>query len=119
IVSDGCSSSKDTDIGARILARAALECIYKSTHGIKVFSEAIMAKAETQCLSLGLEREALDATLLVAVQWEKNVDVFMMGDGLISLEIGDHTELIRAEYPMNMPYYPSYLIDDRNRNLFN
>ena len=135
IVSDGCSSSPNTDIGARILARAATENLFKAHRGLEVFSEAVMAKADSQRLSLGLERSALDATLLVAVNWDgrrrasvfgrsvsevhQRTDIFMMGDGVICIKAKDHREVIRAEYPLNMPYYPSYLLNEANKSLFN
>ena len=74
IVSDGCSSSPDTDFGARILARAALKHIYQAW-SLEKYSDSVINTARSGALSLGLPQRALDATLLVAVEWEKKVHV--------------------------------------------
>lgn len=126
IVCDGCSSSPDTDFGARILARAALRHIKKSNDN-KLFANLVSSTAETQAKSLGLPGHALDSTLIVVSCIKDYFYINMYGDGAYHVEkfyeketivgaVHDgmkaiHTETIVSQYEKSMPYYLSYLLN--------
>jgi len=111
IVSDGCSSSKDTDIGARFLVRAAE---YFIIQGIPFHIESIIAQARTWAGAMLMPSYCLDATLLVAYEhFDGNtIQVHMYGDGVLACRrrTGE-VEIVQVEYPNGAPFYPNYMID--------
>lgn len=126
-LSDGCSSSPNTDIGARLL-----------THGIQqrlsVFSaltDADSAEAQQTLLDdlirknlrfavrsakqMGLPGGFLDATLLglALAKSRESVHAVLYGDGAIVFGKTDGTrEIYRSQYPAGYPYYPAYVADE-------
>lgn len=122
IISDGCSSSSNTDIGSRILARTTehyLRLMLKTPDAININNMYEMIGRLTIISAYGivkhqlhLEPEALDATLIIAFQLEKNIITFTYGDGVILFKTIDNKigyEVI--EYSENAPYYLSYWND--------
>ena len=127
IVCDGCSSSRNSDIGARILATSAKkslgECIEENS-SIKLpsygdFGYAIMNRARHVTELLGLASTCLDATLLLAMSYHGNLYVYVYGDGYI-VTVNREGELayIKFSYEKNMPYYLMYWIDKTRRELY-
>lgn len=110
VLSDGCSSSPHTDVGARLLCRMVLQ------HG----SEGLV-RAQALLAPLGLPPESLDATLLMA-RWNpstRSVQVFVHGDGLVVARRRDGTHLvIDTSYPSGAPLYPSYDVDLARRERY-
>ena len=108
-ISDGCSSSPDTDIGSRLLVRHCLE-VFK--FGIMSDADVIQSAFETN-KRLGLPTTALDATLMVA-QLDSFIDlatVNIWGDGVVWLKYKDGTtQTIDIEFPDNTPAYLSYIL---------
>ncbi len=114
IVSDGCSSSKQTDTGARILTFSAIEQIgqlHQESQTIYSFNQEIcISKARDIAKSLNISNSSLDATLLIATVREGSVDVRMSGDGYAAIGLKDGSIcLINAEYPRGYPFYMNYL----------
>lgn len=113
IVSDGCSSSKDTDIGSRILVLAAES--YLRNNRIPLAPSAfdvIVTNARVICHQLGLNQTALDATLILAIETENQILVYKMGDGVIAYRYRDGTWGYEChEFTSGAPYYPNYLRD--------
>lgn len=109
-VADGCSSSPHTDIGARILAHAAL----KSGDPYQVADIATKGR-----LALDLPPESLDATLLTARRLDFGVEARIFGDGLI---VGVHRNggyvCHQHTYSHNAPAYLSYLTDTSRLNAY-
>lgn len=92
VLSDGCSSSPDTDLGARLLVRAG--------------GDVDRAMAWAQALELPVE--ALDATCLVAIPDADGITVQVSGDGVIAARRVDGAlDFWRIEYPSNAPGYPT------------
>lgn len=113
IVSDGCSGSKDTDIGARILVLEAEKYI-RST-GMVVFS-SIARQAHSVATAMGLPEECLDATLLIAVDVGSDVLFYQMGDGVVAGRNRDGSmDYVITNFTMGAPFYPSYLACGTNR----
>lgn len=100
-ISDGCSSSPHTDIGARLLVHSA----FKGGS-----PEVIVERAMLNRVGMDLPPECLDATLLVARQTRRAVEVRIYGDGLIvGVRKDGHYVCHQHTYSHNAPAYLSYL----------
>lgn len=110
IVADGCSSSKDTDIGARLLVRAAENFVRNE---IPVQVPAIIAQARTYAAAMSLPPTCLDATLLIAEEKGNSIYVYMVGDGVVACRgrNGGKPFVFQVEYPSGAPFYPNYYMD--------
>lgn len=116
VLSDGCSSVPDTDVGARLLAWAARDYLAAPVawrHGAAPRAGVLARQAAQQAAAaarvLGLDSACLDATLAVAVVDQRHVHVYVLGDGCVIVR--DHAGGVRSfcvSYSHNMPYYPSY-----------
>ena len=108
IVSDGCSSSKDTDIGARLLVHT-----YKNTKEARALSDKFpitaIYKASTMSTLLGLEESCLDATL-ISLEFKNDVIASVLfGDGVRIIVNADDSVLYETfEFTDNKPQYLSY-----------
>ena len=98
IVSDGCSSSEHTDIGARVLSMCARELILRflkssdGSHSVPdyVFAgDYIVGRAWSSVQNLGLPMSCLDATLIMAFVYDGDCHVYRYGDGYVMLYRGD------------------------------
>ena len=111
ILSDGCSSSRDTDVGSRLLVRGA-EKIFND-HGFdnpeQIHKEAARLALDWAAL-IGVPAQAVDATLMTAYVSGESLTVACSGDGVIMLESGDGSlDLFVISSPSGYPFYPSYL----------
>jgi hypothetical protein len=98
VLCDGCSGSPDTDVGARLLARAAL-----AEH---------LHQLPTQAQALGLPVESLDATLAVIDADQAQIRVSLHGDGVLAVRRVDGAiALWVVDYPANAPAYPAHQIE--------
>lgn len=124
ILSDGCSGSPSgepgspfTDFGSRFLVRAARQQIAGLAGGA-VLERVIVDHASSVARHCGLPREAIDATLLVAVIHEdsKLVRVYQTGDGVVAARRRDGAfEFWTTEFSGGAPFYLSYLLDGKAR----
>lgn len=135
IISDGCSSSENTDVGSSIIAlnaRKHIDFLYKTldsqefrktTDPLKLFSDRtsfarlVASKSLSITEIMGLNSEALDATLLIVLYDKKRdqISYFQFGDGnwiteyvKTGVENYHLIEWTETEYQNNRPYYPSY-----------
>lgn len=110
IVSDGCSSSQDTDFGARFLTMAALRYLAESDGLPDPTITAYMARGSLPSL---ITDECLDATLLLAREnVEGHVEVVAYGDGAIAARTREGEIFIwQIKFERGTPAYPSYLLD--------
>ena len=100
-LSDGCSSSPHTDIGARVLARRSLW----GEHDLD-FVDPLWDSSHRLITSLGLPRESLDATLLVADIDSREVNLSIIGDGVVDVEHEDPTAVVFTVLPQLFPTPP-------------
>lgn len=112
LVSDGCSSSPDTDFGSRLLTMAAV-------HQRNLFPEAPLDPhwAIWRAFSMvqsPLTPACLDATLLGITETQDGVRVSIAGDGVVCAR-NRATGLMRIwDFDFRgAPGYPSYLLDAR------
>lgn len=127
LLADGCSSSKDSDVGARVLCHVAKNAMlylhrqgrlkeerYVSDLLPSVLREMVVMKAIEIRASLGLPHEAFDATLLAAFccegfRGDPAWGFIGFGDGAAVIRYPDGgSRVFRAEYESGAPYYLSY-----------
>lgn len=123
-VSDGCSSSKDSDIGSRLLVLSAKQSIRAmldseadpfsadpNDMGLVAISGAMMSAKV-----LDLPLETLDATLLSIVTNGEQVLLSAFGDGVLVLTWdSSRRRCVDIEFPNGYPDYLSYRIDKGRR----
>ena len=113
-LSDGCSSSPDTDIGARLLVKAAqhllLDAARLTADRLPSLHEEAARLALAHARLFGLRPQAVDATLLTIHLCEGSALIGCSGDGVIALRSrGGRTDIYSVSYPAGYPLYPSYV----------
>lgn len=109
LLSDGCSGSPDTDIGARLLVTAALmEPMIDAA-----LPQRAAARARQWALAQGLgvpERTpgCLDATLLLAWRHEDHLHALVAGDGAVALRHRSGRIVLHRVEHGAAPPYPIY-----------
>lgn len=113
VLSDGCSSSPDTDIGARLLVKAA-ETVFLDTSGpsadelVKLHRESARRALAWAALA-GLRPQAVDATLLTLHLKGDELIAGCSGDGVIVLQsLAGGLDVYAISYPSGYPLYPGY-----------
>ena len=77
VVCDGCSGAADSDVGARLIAHAAVQATPAA-----VADGSWIRRTEAARELLGLDVAALDATCILARAREQAIEVTMFGDGV-------------------------------------
>lgn len=113
-IADGCSSSPDTDIGARLLVLAAEKHV-NTTMDMHEWHRATIGLAWAWAHSLGLPQQALDATLLAIRFVDGSPLVTIFGDGYIAQRIDGALHVTKITFEKNCPFYMSYLLDDNRK----
>ena len=110
VVADGCSSSPDTDFGARFLTMAAVQSIGMSRHvDENVIHMAYPPPAD-------MSPYCMDSTLIAAFDedflGEDGVSFRGFGDGLVLWRtVEGHVTVKVVSYPSGAPGYLTYLLD--------
>jgi hypothetical protein len=113
VLCDGCSSSPDTDTGARLLARAAAQLFARSTMPNARETPWLHLEAARRALAsaevLGLTPQAVDATLLTAHVEGGELILACTGDGVLCLRsrLGA-LDVFSVAFPSGYPVYPAY-----------
>lgn len=104
MVADGCSSSPNTDFGARLLCHM----VENPPQGVSLlFFQALYIAQQ-----LGLASRALDSTLLWVERTEQGFTVQVCGDGVVvGRRLDGALETWDIQCPNNAPCYLSYLDD--------
>jgi len=122
IVSDGCSASKDVDFGARALAMSAKKYLRLgevTDFTPEEFGESVIQNAaKVVDIFPYLSFECLDATLLVAWVQNKNLTVYMYGDGLLVHRMKDGINTTHIHLTSNAPDYLSYHLNPLRRQQY-
>jgi len=111
VVSDGCSTGGQTDIGARLIARHAIKDYRSGTlranGSDQNFIEA--GKLDFDLENLSLTHRDLFATALT-VEWNPLFEgkLRVAGDGVVACMYDTTTILYRFEWANNTPFYPIY-----------
>jgi len=114
VVSDGCSSAKDSQIGAMLMAISAEQFLYPCLKTKEFVNLAINAADIRRC-ALGLDADALSATLLTVIVTPTSFFVTVTGDGVV---VARHRERgltwKSLEYESGAPYYARYGLYSRD-----
>ena len=117
ILADGCSSSKNTEMGARLLCYLArqfliLKDVKNSTY--EQMGNWIISNSEMAARQLGLNLSSLDSTLIVSYYIEEKniIETRFYGDGfLIEISNLNQISIYEVKFTKNAPYYLSYRLD--------
>ena len=122
IVSDGCSSGRHTDVGARVLGLSTAKAIREhwTTTGnllgervpfeIGIRQQVAMSSFRE---TYGLVNEDMLATCIFAYLSPEGGFVHLQGDGVIAYKLrSGHICMFSYEWANNMPAYPIYANDD-------
>lgn len=129
IVSDGCSSSPQTDVGARILAHCAerlIQEMYDTNTMLpwEVFGMQVISQAQVCADVMGLQRNCLDATLLVGFECIlksvcDGMTFYIYGDGhVLGLCHAQSLYYMTTKYDHSAPYYLTYMTDLYRRGIY-
>ncbi len=103
-LSDGCSSSPDTDFGARFLVQA-----FKSSVGWDPSATLIASRAARYAEALDLPARSLDATLLFGMMGEQHAELWRAGDGVVAWRRRNGTWIFnQISFGANAPKYLIY-----------
>ena len=109
ILSDGCSSSTHADFGSRLIVKAADRFLRTVDNDVRSVHRESARLALQWSKQIGLEVEAVDATLLTAHLLDDVLTVGCSGDGVVAWESVDGTVDVHAiSFPSNYPLYPTY-----------
>jgi hypothetical protein len=109
VLSDGCSSSSDTDIGARLLVKALDQRLSRGGDIEDLHRESARV-ALGWANMLGLQAQSVDATLLSAHIEADDLIIACSGDGVIILESQTGAlDVYAISSPSGYPFYPSYM----------
>jgi len=109
ILSDGCSSSPDTDIGARLLVKALDQSLSKPADIAELHKEAARVALDWANM-IGLPSQSVDATLMSIHVTGEDLIVACSGDGVIILESQTGVlEVYAIASPSGYPFYASYV----------
>lgn len=122
VVSDGCSSGRHTDIGARIITCATISaikaCLEQTTDLALLpglIHQTLIEHAQQTVVQMGLDNQDLLATCVYALVTPTGGFVHILGDGHVAINYcnGD-LQVINTEWQNNTPYYPA----DNRKQLF-
>ncbi len=114
VVCDGCSSAPNSDVGARLVAHAALQATPDA-----LADGTWIGRTDTARLALDLDMSALDATCIVARAHEDAIEVTMFGDGVVAARREDGSlTVIEVTFPQSAPPYPSYTLCEARRDAY-
>lgn len=119
IISDGCSSSPDVDIGARLLPYAILKemtIFQQHTELLKRDTGDLFKRVATDARSISDQLRVtpfcLDCTVLMVLSDGKSIHVYVYGDGgIVFVSKDGKVDYVDFEYDSGAPYYMSYFLD--------
>ena len=125
IISDGCSSSDDTDFGARAFTRSAFNTGIDLEYSTSLYFRAerllynSLRDAVESVERLNLSRFCLDTTLFYLEEYRDYVNIITSGDGFVIAKSDDgRISLWKIEYPSGAPFYFSYSLDLSRENRY-
>ncbi len=111
VLSDGCSSAKDSDWGARFITRSAYNILKQTKPGyFDKFVQNMMLGARSYAEKLDLHEDCLAATFLCAWKQHKLITACVCGDGYIIAKYreGNKLKVFSYVYDTGAPWYPYY-----------
>lgn len=118
IISDGCSSGINTDVGSRIIVNIAKRNLYLLQYGYENFIKSTMINSKDVALLMGLPIQTLLATLYIVAKIKDKVVILSIGDGDILYKQNNEITTINFEYSNNTPFYPIYMENSFSKENF-
>ena len=124
ILSDGCSTANNSEMGSRILCHLAKQYLKYNQAELNdidywKLGHWVIHNAEQTARQLGLSISCLTATLTVAYYINGQMRIMMYGDGsFIKMFDSENFDITTIEYSNNAPYYLVYLIDNNRHDLY-
>lgn len=116
VLCDGCSSSPDSDIGARILALTTKYIIENNPIwplDYPNFGRKLIAQAFDVVTKMKLKESILDATVVLGFLHEDTIHVYVYGDGaLLFKDSAGRISTIDISFIHNAPFYLTYWYDE-------
>lgn len=111
VLSDGCSSTENSDVGARLLSYAANYELDKILQ--KDFANSVITRASIAAKTIGVDAGALFCTLGVMAKYSDAVVMQLFGDGVMFVKTKSDNKLYVyiVNYEGNAPPYLAYLED--------
>lgn len=111
IVSDGCSSSDFSDIGARLLSFNAkrfiqehfLSLISNKEHVKEIFQQTFLYNK-----AISLNEKSLDCTLLFAFIYKEELHYFVIGDGIVNYKKNNQVFTQNFSFKEEKVFYGNY-----------
>lgn len=118
ILADGCSSSSHVDVGARLIAHAALKILERnlyddivSEHELISRCYMIINEVDLASRTIGLPESSLDATLIMTWVEAESINTLWIGDGLVIKKLGQNPPIYaQVSFEKNCPFYLSYFL---------
>lgn len=121
IVSDGCSSAKESQIGAMLLTKSAEQHLYPTRSKDRAYEMVNLAMQGANVFrrTLGVNLEALRATLLTVSVVDDNFRVTTTGDGVVvARHRTNGLEIMEIIYQSGAPFYPIYDLTQNDRERY-
>jgi len=110
VISDGCSSSKYSDVGARILSITTMNKLHNLNSFYNFEEKEIILLARPSIKMLDIPQECLDATILAAKIFNNGLQALCCGDGVIVIKTKEgKTIIVNCTYTDSYPFYMNYL----------
>lgn len=115
VLSDGCSSSPNSEIGAKILTLTTQQILKNANQwplDYANFGEQLINTAFNVTNKLQLPDDVLDATVILAFLQEDNIMVYVYGDGCLLFKDHDgNVGTIEVIFTHNAPFYLTYWLN--------
>ena len=119
VLSDGCSASYQTHIGARILTLTTKYIIENTGNwplNYTQFGQQLIDNASNVARKMRLSSSVLDATVMLAFLYQNNILVYVYGDGcLLFKDHHNNLSTIEIVFTHNAPYYLTYWYDEERQ----
>jgi len=121
IISDGCSSAKDSEVGSMLLVKTAEQHLYpiRPMTQLREMMNVVIHTANVHRRALGLDIDALCATLLTICTTPNSFVTTITGDGVI---VARHKtkglQWIDHEFESGAPFYARYNLSSADRQKY-
>ena len=112
-LSDGCSKSPETDLGARFLCLSSLRTYKVGGENMicDLFGKITIKNLETIGDYFPMHPLSMDATLLTTWVKEDVFGTFIYGDGVFFHKSATELKIVKVDFETNTPAYLSYHLD--------
>lgn len=124
IIADGCSSEKDTDVGARVLVNVCknyIEYLNKFDRFFSFNSGYFLSLFTAELKPQWITKNSLTATIRGSFIHNDKLHLFHYGDGYSIIKDLDNNQIIKkilTKFESNAPYYLIYTYNEDSTELY-